>query len=831
MSGKENELREKWNTINYYSGGALKLSVKHPLEWYVRYATPEHKSVVIVSQKAIKKIDSSKCIDASCNQRKDGKYAISFTLMDRKQEDVFITMAGDIIEYSNVETDDIALLKVLRRYNAWLKLLDHKSNAVLGSNTQKGLIGELLFLKEQIENGMLPSVALEGWVGSEGADQDFVYADCWHEIKSTGASSSEISISSVEQLDRNDEGEFDNTMNLIIADFDGNDLERRLTGTAANKDFGLLMKFLDAALTTNLYQEIEMSTPCADLVDLLRYNKKAIRKYRFLVFTDADMSAAIKTVEIDDYNFIPVEGQIWDIDRLFRVCCSEQGRQIIEIDFKEYCGEGIPCIEASSASTEQYSSYLGVIPGTVLADIYDKYGSKLLEGNVRSFLSTKVAVNKKIRGTILNNPQMFFAFNNGISATAMDVEIEDTNHGRFITFVRDFQIINGGQTTASISNARYKDKADLSSIFVQMKLTSIDESTPEESDELIRNISRSSNSQNKVSDADFFASHPFHRRMEQISRHLFAPASEGAQYETKWFYERARGQYLQEQMRLTPAKKKQFELQHPKNKVIKKTDLAKVQNTWRGFPQIVSKGAQTNFNSFAEYIDEQWNTNEEQFNERYFQTTAALILLFQYLEKTIPKQPWYEGGYRANIIYYTLAQFRRLLHSQYQGQELDLMLIWNRQSVPEQVGTVLIALAERVLLRITDPSRKVANVTQWCKRNDCWEDVKKIHIDIPEDIENYLITIDEQKDAQKSAKKEQKVVNEIQAQTTVVNYPVEMWMRLSEFVVRNHMVTPTDVSALAIACKMPAKIPNTYQCKRLLALLRKASEEGFNIEA
>ena len=625
--------------------------------------------------------------------------------------------------------------------------------------------------------------------------------------------------------------EFDNTMNLIIADFDGNDLERRLTGTSANKNFGLLLKFLDAALTTDLYQEIEMSTPCADLVDLLRYNKKNIRKYRLIIFTDADMSAAIKNIEIEDYNGIPVEGQIWDIDRLFRVCCSEQGRQIIEIDFKEYCGEGIPCIEASSASTEQYSSYLGVIPGTVLADIYDKFGSKLLEGNVRSFLSTKVAVNKKIRGTILNNPEMFFAFNNGISATAMDVQIEDSDHGRFITFVRDFQIINGGQTTASISNARYKDKADLSSIFVQMKLTSIDETTPEESDELIINISRSSNSQNKVSDADFFASHPFHRRMEQISRHMFAPASDGAQYETKWFYERARGQYLQEQMRLTPAKKRQFELQNPKNKVIKKTDLAKVQNTWRGFPQVVSKGAQTNFNAFAEYIDEQWNLNDEQFNERYFQTTAALILMFQYLEKNITKQPWYEGGYRANIIYYTLAQFRRLLHNQYPGQDLDLMLIWNRQSVPEQVGEILIALAELVLLKITDPSRKVVNVTQWCKRNDCWDEVKKISLDIPAGIEICLITIDEQKAAQKSAKKEQKVVNEIQVQTTVVNYPVDMWKRLSEFVVRNHMVTPTDVSALTIACQMPSKIPNTYQCKRLLALLKKASAEGFNIEA
>lgn len=207
MSSKENELREKWNTINYYSGGALKLAVNHPLEWYVRYASPEHKSIVIVSQKAIKKLESSKCIDASCNQRKDGKYAISFTLMDRKQEDVFITMAGDIIEYSNVDTDDTALLKILRRYNAWLKLLDHKSNAILGSNTQKGLIGELLFLKEKIETGMLPSEALAGWVGPEGADQDFVYAECWHEIKSTGASSTEISISSVEQLNRDDEGE------------------------------------------------------------------------------------------------------------------------------------------------------------------------------------------------------------------------------------------------------------------------------------------------------------------------------------------------------------------------------------------------------------------------------------------------------------------------------------------------------------------------------------------------------------------------------------------------------------------------------------------------
>ena len=623
--------------------------------------------------------------------------------------------------------------------------------------------------------------------------------------------------------------ELDYTMNLIIADYEGINGNRTLTNTNAKSIFKQLRYFIDVAINTNFYEEIEISTPCSDLVDMLRATKDKIKKYRLFIFTDADMSSVIKTVDIEDYNGISVEGQIWDIERLFRVCCSEQGRQIIEIDFTEYCENGIPCLEASSAVTEQYSSFLGVVPGTVLADIYDKHGSKLLEGNVRSFLSTKVAVNKKIRATILNSPEMFFAFNNGISATAMDVQIETTSKGKFIKSARDFQIINGGQTTASISNARYKDKAVLDNIYVQMKLTAIDETTQEESDELIRNISRSSNSQNKVSDADFFASHPFHRRMEQISRHLFAPASSGAQYETKWFYERARGQYLQEQMRLTPAKKKQFDLQHPKSKVIKKTDLAKVQNTWRENPHIVSKGAQTNFASFAEWINDEWEKNDTQFNERYFQSTAALLLMFQLLEKQIPKQNWYEGGYRANIIYYTIALFHRLLKEQFAGMDFDLNYIWNKQEVPDVVSETLIDLAKRTFIKITDPSRKVINVTQWCKRSECWDDVKSIRYLLPKQIYNYLITTDEAMSAEKTAKKEQRIKNDINSQVDVVKYSSNDWKRLSEFAVNKHLVSPIDVSALAVACKIPAKIPNAFQSKRLLDLLERAIDEGFKI--
>jgi hypothetical protein len=401
------------------------------------------------------------------------------------------------------------------------------------------------------------------------------------------------------------------------------------------------------------------------------------------------MSDRIDTLPSREIDDIQVECQIWDVERLFKVCFSGIGRENIEIDFKAYTEKGIPCLEASAAATDDYRSFLCIMPGKVLANIYDHYGSQLLEGNVRSFLSTKVAVNKKIRETILKAPSMFFAFNNGVSATAMDLVIENTPEGRFITYAKDFQVINGGQTTASLSSARHKDKTDLKDIFVQMKLTEIDaDADSDKSGELVRNISRSSNSQNKVSDADIFSTHPFHIRMEQISRRLYAPAVGGSQYETRWFYERARGQYLQAQMRMSKSEKNKFTAQHPKNQLLTKTDFAKVRNTWRGLPHIVSRGAQTNFMNFAEWIDTEWSNSDVKFNEKYFEESVALGILFKHTENVVTHQPWYEQGYRANIVTYSIALFHKLVRSQFPGREVDLQIIWNRQSVPDIITNV-----------------------------------------------------------------------------------------------------------------------------------------------
>ncbi len=622
--------------------------------------------------------------------------------------------------------------------------------------------------------------------------------------------------------------EFDLTFNLIIADYTGDETRETITKSVATTQFERLLYFIEEVYESKLRKEVEPSTPASDLVESLCLNKERIRKFRLILLTDGFMSNRISEIEAKSYNGIPVEYQIWDIDRIYRVCFSDLGRQDIEIDFKAYTdGKGIPCLEASSANSEDYKSYLCIIPGTTLADIYDYYGSQLLEGNVRSFLSTKVAVNKKIRETILRIPQNFFAYNNGVSATAMNLHIETTPEGRFITYAKDFQIINGGQTTASLSNARYKDNADLSPIYVQMKLTEVDSNADKASD-LIRNISRSSNSQNKVSDADFFATHPFHIRIEQISRRVFAPASGGAQYETKWFYERARGQYLQAQMHMTKSQKEKFTAQNPKKQVITKTDLAKYRNSWAGIPHVVSKGAQTNFMKFAELIDDSWNKTDTSFNDKYFKDSVSLAILFKHTEWVVSHQPWFEQGYRANIVTYSIALLHKLIVNQFKNMDLDLQLIWNRQQVPDVVTNELVKITKYVFETITDPNRGTINVTQWCKRDACWESVKKCPLKLSPEIQKVLLSKEDTKSAEKEARQDQKLISDVEAQAKVLELGAEYWKKVYDFLnIKKLNMSPDQAKAMTYALKIPTQFPSAYQSVQLLLLLETAKSNGF----
>jgi len=617
----------------------------------------------------------------------------------------------------------------------------------------------------------------------------------------------------------------DGSVRLFLADFSGSEEPESLTLTYATPLFSRLRAFCEDAVSGRLHGEIEESNPASGLARLLFQNKGAITRFRFYLVSDAVMSSKMKDWPEAEIAGIATEFHIWDITRFQRAFESKTGKDDLEVDFTELVKDGVPCLGASVESDE-YRAYLCVIPGAALANIYDQFGSRLLEGNVRSFLSARGRINKGIRQTILNRPDMFFAFNNGIACTASDVNIVSNGAGLRLVSASDLQIVNGGQTTASLAAARRNDRAALDNIFVQMKLSVV---PPERSGQVIPEISRCANSQNRVSDADFFSNHEFHRRMEQISRRLWAPAIGGAQYGTQWFYERARGQYLNEQSHLTPAARKKFVLQRPRQQLIAKTDLAKFENAWRQLPHVVSLGAQKNFMSFSSYATQAWDKNADEFSEEYFKRVVAKAILFRRTEQIVSKQPWYHGGYRANIVAYTVAKLSQMIDTEAPGSAIDFRSIWNRQGLSAALEAQIAQVAEAVLNVILSPEGGLQNITEWCKKELCWKRAAELELVLIPAFYKELIDRAEDVALIKHSAADQKIEVGIENQTTVLQLGAAYWNELREFGLREGLLSPDDTGILSVAVAMPRKLPTEKQCARLMEIKGRLEGEGFPV--
>lgn len=617
----------------------------------------------------------------------------------------------------------------------------------------------------------------------------------------------------------------DGSYNLIIADYRGETDIETLIQTEAIVQFAKLRAFVSEAMTGILHPVLENSSPEYALVSKIYGFPDSITRFRLFLVTDAILSSRVKDWPEEPLNGKPTEFHIWDMTRFHRVYESKTGRDELAVDFREFVKDGIPCLEASQTDRE-YKAYLCVIPGVVLADIYDRFGSRLLESNVRSFLGIRgtKSVNSGIRNTILKEPSMFFAYNNGIAATASAVEVVRNGNSLYMVSANDLQIVNGGQTTASLTAARRKDKALIDSIFIQMKLSVIE---PDRAEEVIPHISRSANSQNKVSDADFFSNHPFHVRIETHSRRLWSPAVDGAQHETHWFYERARGQFLNEQVKLSPSEKRRFLQQNPRDQLLTKTDLAKYENAWRCLPHIVSRGAQKNFKNFAEWIDELWKISDTDFNEEYFRNVIAKAILWKYTERMVSGQDWYQGGYRANVVAYSIAKLSQIIEIVGKGKVLDFRDIWNRQHISSVLEAGLEVIAEAVSRMIVDPGRPVENVTEWCKNKLCWEKIAELDISLSLRFFAELVAKEELAIAKKDAKGLQKTDKGIASQAEVLGLGAAYWLQLKNWGDTRGLLTPEEEKLASSAARMPAKIPNYYQSQRLLEIKVRIEAEGF----
>jgi hypothetical protein len=516
---------------------------------------------------------------------------------------------------------------------------------------------------------------------------------------------------------------------------------------------------------------------------------------------------------------------IWDMARFQRQRSSRGHKEPLDINFVELFGNGIACLPANLGS-DSYKSYLIVMPAPILSALYERYSARLLEQNVRTFLQARAQVNKGIRATILNEPQMFFAYNNGITATAQEVETRITDSGLQIVRMIDLQIVNGGQTTASLFHTQRRDKADLSGIFVQMKLSVIDS---EQSEIVVPRISEYANTQNRVNAADFFSNHPFHVRMADSSRRIWAPAQQGAQRETKWFYERARGQYVDAQSKLTPGEQKRFRAEYPKTQMFTKTDLAKFENVFDDHPRWVNLGSQKNFARYALRIGKEWEKSSDGFNELYFKRAIARGILFRAVEKLVSAQPWYNGGYRANIVAYTLSMLGEI--TKRRKATVDYQRIWAAQAVDDVLSETLVAIATAVNEDITRPPQGISNISEWCKREGCWtrllEQADSIAELLPQDFWSGLASAEDTRHEAKTARQTQKVDNGIEVQRQVFDVPATKWSLILQEGTNRRLLTEKEIGILKIAEQIPSKIPTERQSAVLVELLSRAQLEGI----
>ena len=202
-------LEKQWNSISYTDGGFLQIDTQHPLEWYIGYQSISQRTLLLVSDVAIEAIESSKSLIVSRRRREtDDRWTLSFELLRNEQQSVFAILCSDVIEHSRSAACEVdALELVINRYKQWSKLLESQRSGLMDEHRRKGLLGELLFLEKRIAISDNSLSAIRGWVGADGADQDFMYPDGWFEVKSIGVSTTSVTISSLEQLDCLDAGE------------------------------------------------------------------------------------------------------------------------------------------------------------------------------------------------------------------------------------------------------------------------------------------------------------------------------------------------------------------------------------------------------------------------------------------------------------------------------------------------------------------------------------------------------------------------------------------------------------------------------------------------
>lgn len=632
--------------------------------------------------------------------------------------------------------------------------------------------------------------------------------------------------------------EADGALVLIISEFSNQrDSVPILTNTRIEELLAYMQRFIEESVNGNIRNFCDDSDPAVNIANEFRkkigkgMTATEILRFKFIIISNYTLSKQVKNLSQPDFLERPVDLNVWTLERFFQTFVSNSS-EILEIETADFDCDGIPYLKAGLGEQSNYDAYLGIIPGKFLADVYLKYGSKLLQGNVRAFLSFRGNVNKGIRSTIMKEPENFFTYNNGIAIVARAVRFSPDKTK--IVFFKDLQIINGGQTTAALASAIIKKEAPkgMDTIYVPMKLTvlNVEDDMSEEQvqnyNDLTKTISECANSQNAVKPADFFSNHPFHVKMEQLSHKVMAPPVGGNPYQTVWFYERSRGKWEQEQMKLSSHQRDLFKEKNPKSQLVTKEKLAKCYNAILMHPDQVCKSSADNFKIFAPYIDEIYENDRDSINEEFFKKCVCSIIIFDTLDKLISKEDWYpKGGNKAQITPYTISKLMTLIPK---GADLDWISIWNKQTLYPALASELLRLAYFTHRYLED---KAAGglVRSLSRLNGTWNDFKAVTFELSDAFQRSLISKEETRAVEQAARRVHKFNSKIDVSVEIFKLGSAYWMNVYDALMKEELLSYGDCDFIrGIASYIGrGQLPSSAQCRRLLKIVEKAEDKGY----
>ncbi|MDN3017170.1 AIPR family protein [Paenibacillus sp. BSR1-1] len=532
-----------------------------------------------------------------------------------------------------------------------------------------------------------------------------------------------------------------NTLNLYVVEYEPFFVENELpiANMTSLKEFANKAKrFFTNAET--ILQLANRSMEYFDLAKMIVEKKDEIEEVNIYVIT-SKFYLSNKPIDLNIPGVETVNVHVWDMDRIYKLSEAEQGIREFDINFESEYGNAIEMMHVPS-NTENglINCYVGVIPAKLLAELYDDWGPKLVERNVRSFLQSRGGTNKGIRDTLKDERQreLFVAYNNGISSVAKAGDIKQIGNSSLykINTLTSWQIVNGGQTTASIHQA-YKNDVNLEGVYIQAKLTIINVQEEIENhrvqmdrhaleDEMISKISEYANTQNKINKSDLLANTRFMSNIEKLSRNVFIPTQDNRKEESKWYFERARGQYMVDISRRSKGKEQNaFKKMYPKENVITKVEMAKYFMSWEGYPHVSSKGGEEAFKRFMDLNSQYWKqstvTNDEgevtksilDIDSDYYKRLITRRIINAFVTNIVESMNL--KGYKANVIYYTVSMLNHLY-----GQEIDLLEVWQHQALSTKWEDIVRAIAANALNYLRE-SAGDQNVTQWAKKEDCWK--------------------------------------------------------------------------------------------------------------